>query len=385
MDGFALAGRGHAGDACRCRFGSRRGPAERASSRARRWGSRRAASSRGSRCRHPARVCCRAMTTRSKFQESSPGANIRPAGGDLRRGAVVVEAGRRLGRLRWRRSRRRASPRLASRRGRGPPSSHRERAPPSGRAARARADLRGERRPHRGAARVGRGDGRAAEHGRGRRGRPSRRAGARGLEADVLVTSGGVSVGPHDLVRRIEAELGVEEVFWGVSVKPGKPISFGVARAAGSCSGCRGTRSRCSSASSCSSARPCSRSRALPPRPRFERGRLGGESSGTRRGTSSCAGASLRRRGVRRRAASRAGVAHDRAGGAGRCARAGAAGRGTALGRRSGRVPAPLAPRARAPLALLGARAPRGTRGPPAHERVPTPSRGRSPAAGYGA
>jgi molybdopterin molybdotransferase len=52
---------------------------------------------------------------------------------------------------------------------------------------------------------------------------------ARGLEADVFVTSGGVSVGPHDLVRRIEAELGVEEVFWGVSVKPGKPISFGVA------------------------------------------------------------------------------------------------------------------------------------------------------------
>ena len=50
----------------------------------------------------------------------------------------------------------------------------------------------------------------------------------RGLEADVFVTSGGVSVGPHDLVRRIEAELGVEEVFWGVSVKPGKPISFGV-------------------------------------------------------------------------------------------------------------------------------------------------------------
>jgi molybdopterin molybdotransferase len=49
-----------------------------------------------------------------------------------------------------------------------------------------------------------------------------------GLEADVLVTSGGVSVGPHDLVRRIEAELGVEEVFWRVAVKPGKPISFGV-------------------------------------------------------------------------------------------------------------------------------------------------------------
>ena len=51
---------------------------------------------------------------------------------------------------------------------------------------------------------------------------------ARGLEADVLVTSGGVSVGPHDLVRGIEAELGVQEVFWRVAVKPGKPVSFGV-------------------------------------------------------------------------------------------------------------------------------------------------------------
>ena len=50
----------------------------------------------------------------------------------------------------------------------------------------------------------------------------------RGLAADVLVTSGGVSVGPHDLVRRVAAELGVEEVFWGVAVKPGKPLSFGV-------------------------------------------------------------------------------------------------------------------------------------------------------------
>jgi len=50
----------------------------------------------------------------------------------------------------------------------------------------------------------------------------------RGLAADVLVTSGGVSVGPHDLVRRILAELGVEEVFWGIAVKPGKPLAFGV-------------------------------------------------------------------------------------------------------------------------------------------------------------
>src|SRR5262249_33413362 len=50
----------------------------------------------------------------------------------------------------------------------------------------------------------------------------------RGLAADVLVTSGGVSVGEHDLVRAVERELGVEEVFWRVAMKPGKPISFGV-------------------------------------------------------------------------------------------------------------------------------------------------------------
>ena len=51
---------------------------------------------------------------------------------------------------------------------------------------------------------------------------------AAGLGADLLVTSGGVSVGPHDLVRAVGKELGVEEVFWGVSVKPGKPLWFGV-------------------------------------------------------------------------------------------------------------------------------------------------------------
>jgi molybdopterin molybdotransferase len=55
-----------------------------------------------------------------------------------------------------------------------------------------------------------------------------RRALEQALQADLVVTSGGVSVGPHDLVRRVEAELGVREVFWRVSVKPGKPIAFGV-------------------------------------------------------------------------------------------------------------------------------------------------------------
>ncbi|HWG56409.1 MAG TPA: gephyrin-like molybdotransferase Glp [Gaiellaceae bacterium] len=47
------------------------------------------------------------------------------------------------------------------------------------------------------------------------------------LEHDVVVTSGGVSVGPHDLVRTVASDLGVQEVFWRVAVKPGKPIAFG--------------------------------------------------------------------------------------------------------------------------------------------------------------
>jgi molybdopterin molybdotransferase len=54
-----------------------------------------------------------------------------------------------------------------------------------------------------------------------------RRALENALAGDVVVTSGGVSVGPHDLVRRTLAELGVREEFWGVAVKPGKPVSFG--------------------------------------------------------------------------------------------------------------------------------------------------------------
>jgi molybdopterin molybdotransferase len=56
----------------------------------------------------------------------------------------------------------------------------------------------------------------------------TRAALARGLEFDLLLTSGGVSVGPHDLVRGLLAELGVDEVFWQVAVRPGKPVAFGV-------------------------------------------------------------------------------------------------------------------------------------------------------------
>jgi molybdopterin molybdotransferase len=44
----------------------------------------------------------------------------------------------------------------------------------------------------------------------------------------VVVTSGGVSVGEKDLVKATMLELGVEQVFWGVKFKPGKPLFFGV-------------------------------------------------------------------------------------------------------------------------------------------------------------
>jgi molybdopterin molybdotransferase len=159
----------------------------------------------------------------------SRGASIRPAGGDLRRGEVVVEAGTRLG-----------APQVAAL------------------AAAGVGEVRVSRRPRAAVLATGselRRPGEPLEPGEIYEANgvlieaqlasagaaverlssvaddddAHRAALTRGLEADVFVTSGGVSVGPHDLVRRIEAELGVEEVFWGVSVKPGKPISFGVA------------------------------------------------------------------------------------------------------------------------------------------------------------
>jgi molybdopterin molybdotransferase len=49
-----------------------------------------------------------------------------------------------------------------------------------------------------------------------------------GLDYDVLLTSGGVSVGRFDFVKDVQDELGVERRLWGVAMKPGKPLAFGV-------------------------------------------------------------------------------------------------------------------------------------------------------------
>ncbi|HEY1593183.1 MAG TPA: gephyrin-like molybdotransferase Glp [Solirubrobacteraceae bacterium] len=45
--------------------------------------------------------------------------------------------------------------------------------------------------------------------------------------ADVVIVSGGVSVGPHDHVKPALAALGVREIFWRVALQPGKPTWFG--------------------------------------------------------------------------------------------------------------------------------------------------------------
>lgn len=48
-----------------------------------------------------------------------------------------------------------------------------------------------------------------------------------GLKADMLITSGGVSVGKYDLVIDVLKELGIEIKFWKVNIKPGMPLLFG--------------------------------------------------------------------------------------------------------------------------------------------------------------
>ena len=51
---------------------------------------------------------------------------------------------------------------------------------------------------------------------------------ASGLRADVLITSGGVSVGTFDYVRECLAAVGFQACFWTVAVRPGSPTTFGM-------------------------------------------------------------------------------------------------------------------------------------------------------------
>ena len=54
-----------------------------------------------------------------------------------------------------------------------------------------------------------------------------RKAIKRGMKNHILIISGGVSVGEHDLVKDILREVGAEIEIWRVAIKPGKPFLFG--------------------------------------------------------------------------------------------------------------------------------------------------------------
>jgi molybdopterin molybdotransferase len=51
-----------------------------------------------------------------------------------------------------------------------------------------------------------------------------------GLEADLLLLSGGVSMGKYDLVEQVLAEFGAEFYFTGALIQPGRPVVFGQAK-----------------------------------------------------------------------------------------------------------------------------------------------------------
>lgn len=59
---------------------------------------------------------------------------------------------------------------------------------------------------------------------------PLRRLIEEGLGSDLLLLSGGVSMGKYDYVVQVLAELGAEFYFQGVAIRPGKPLVFGRVR-----------------------------------------------------------------------------------------------------------------------------------------------------------
>jgi len=51
---------------------------------------------------------------------------------------------------------------------------------------------------------------------------------AAALHADMIISSGGVSVGDYDFVKDVMQDLGIEMKFWKVAMRPGNPLAFGV-------------------------------------------------------------------------------------------------------------------------------------------------------------
>ncbi len=205
MDGYAVRAGRHAGPASDRLARRRRPPRGRALSLpARRPRSR------------PAASCPTAPTPSSRssgFGVEGDVVELAERGGAGRQRAPARPGRPCAARRGWRRRHRTRAPRRSAR---SPPPASREcavgrrparcdrhdrkRAPRPGFAARARRDLRVER-PHARGAPAGRGRRDRAARDRRRRRDAHRAVLERALEADVVVTSGGVSVGPHDLVR----------------------------------------------------------------------------------------------------------------------------------------------------------------------------------------
>ena len=163
----------------------------------------------------PSALSPRARTSAGAARTCTPATELAP-----RRRPAHPPAHLRAGLGRRRRGRRPPAPAAA-------PDRHRQRAAAARRSARAGADPRVQRPDGAPAGRAGRRGGgrprRDRRRLRDRRGKPS----SAGLEGDVLVVSGGVSVGPHDHVKPAFESCGVDEVFWRVQIKPGKPLWFG--------------------------------------------------------------------------------------------------------------------------------------------------------------
>ena len=163
-------------------------------------------------------------------QDSPAGAHVRGAGEDMRAGTVVLHAGRRLGPVQ-----------LGAAVAAGTGTVAVARRPVvavlcTGDELRAPGEPLGPGEIHNSNAPMltGLSAGAGAETAPAGRLPDNRRATINGIAAaidasDVVIITGGVSVGPHDHVKPALSALGVRERFWSVALQPGKPTWFGVA------------------------------------------------------------------------------------------------------------------------------------------------------------
>ena len=232
MDGFAVRS-GPAGRALRIVGESRAGAPATVGGRRRRGDPHldRRRAPRGRRRRAAGRARDASTATRVTLDDDvAPGRNLRPAGDDVRAGETVLTAGTRMGAGRDRHRRRgrprdrvaaRACPRVVGAGHRRRARRARRPAGPGPAAQLQRRDARraGRRRPARACCAPT-----PWPTPRRPRARPSPR---RSRRPTSLVLSGGVSVGPHDHVKPALQALGVDEVFWRVALRPGRPTWFG--------------------------------------------------------------------------------------------------------------------------------------------------------------